>query len=278
MMQSIKTKGRDRYIQGMKHLVRIYAYPTGAKYDLAADRELEAKRILCLDKCNSAMQSQVIVFDIEQIKVFWGLIKNERFLPSSDYKLPFADTWIQFSENFALYDYGNETMPDLGNVALLLTQQESGSNRIIVVHEENDDEEIAWNSNDPNILFSFPFENLLESEKYRMLAAACIDYINCENVYLHREGVVDESVNAKRERKGKSRMEPYYVCRIRGVQYDSNGNEHPTGVKQSIRYDVRGHFRRLENGKTTWVRPHQRGLQNELYVPKTYLVDKKFQA
>ena len=65
------------------------------------------------------------------------------------------------------------------------------------------------------------------------------------------------------------------MCRIRGVQYDSEGYEKGAGVKHGIRYDVRGHFRRLETGKTIWVRPHQRGLQNELYVPKTYVVAKE---
>ena len=74
------------------------------------------------------------------------------------------------------------------------------------------------------------------------------------------------------------RLEPYYVCRIRGVQYDSAGNPAGEGSKHGIRYDVRGHFRRMTNGKTTWVRAHQRGLANELYIPKTYVVDKKATA
>lgn len=112
----------------------------------------------------------------------------------------------------------------------------------------------------------------VERIHYRNLAVACIGYINCENVYLERESV-PERINEKRERKGKSRLEPYYICRIRGVQYDST-DPTGTGAKHGIRYDVRGHFRRLQTGKTTWIRPHQRGLQNELYVPKTYLVDK----
>jgi len=104
------------------------------------------------------------------------------------------------------------------------------------------------------------------------LATACIGYINCENIYLEQKGGAPEKVNRKREAKGKSRLEPYYVCRIRGVNYDSVATG--TGSAHHIRYDVRGHFRRLTTGKTTWVRPHQRGLQNELYIPKTYKVEK----
>lgn len=113
--------------------------------------------------------------------------------------------------------------------------------------------------------------------KFKALAIACIGYINCENIYLHREGEVSEAINAKRERKGKSRLEPYYICRIRGVNYD-NPQATGQGTAHGIRYDVRGHFRRLATGKTTWVRPHQRGLANELYVPKIYLVDKRIQS
>lgn len=116
----------------------------------------------------------------------------------------------------------------------------------------------------------------VELTHYRNLAIACIGYINCENIYLHREDVPDK-VNRKREAKGKSKLEPYYVCRIRGVNYDSAGAT-GEGSKHGIRYDVRGHFRRLTSGKTTWVRPHQRGLSNELYVPKTYVVDKRPEA
>ena len=119
--------------------------------------------------------------------------------------------------------------------------------------------------------------NMAHLDEYRNLAIACIGYINCENIYLQRMGGIPDKVSAKRERKGKSNLEPYYVCRIRGVQYDKVD---PTqnGAKHSIRYDVRGHFRRLTTGKTTWVRPHQRGIENELYIPKTYLVDRKVTA
>lgn len=108
----------------------------------------------------------------------------------------------------------------------------------------------------------------------RKLANACIGYINCENIYLQKEGEVPAKVNRKREQQGKKILEPYYVCRIRGVQYDSNGEPTGEGTHHGFRYDVRGHFCKLTSGKTTWVRPHQRGLQNELYIPKTYVVEK----
>lgn len=114
-----------------------------------------------------------------------------------------------------------------------------------------------------------------ELDLVRKLANACIGYINCDNIYLAQDGIVPDKVNRKRAKQGKTILEPYYVCRIRGVQYDSNGEPTGEGTHHGFRYDVRGHFRKLTSGKTTWVRPHQRGLQNELYIPKTYVVAKE---
>ena len=113
-----------------------------------------------------------------------------------------------------------------------------------------------------------------DAARIRSLAIACVGYINCENIYLHKEDGAPDSVNRKRERQGKKILEPYYVCRIKGVQYDSNGEPTGEGTHHGFRYDVRGHFRKMATGKTTWVRSHQRGLHNELYVPKTYVVAK----
>jgi hypothetical protein len=54
-----------------------------------------------------------------------------------------------------------------------------------------------------------------------------------------------------------------------------------SGTKHSYRYDVIGHLRfnrhlTKEGYKDTieWVADHQRGLENELYIPKTYKVEK----
>ena len=146
-------------------------------------------------------------------------------------------------------------------------------NNVVVVYDSGDWDRFGWMSEDHSEFVMSPEE---EANDFflllKRLAVACIGYINCENVYLHEEGKVPDKVNRKREAKGKSRLEPYYTCRIRGVNYDSVATG--TCVAHSIRYDVRGHFRKLTTGKTTWVRPHQRGVHNELYVPKTYKVEK----
>ena len=58
------------------------------------------------------------------------------------------------------------------------------------------------------------------------------------------------------------------------------GTEGDVGRQHSYRYDVMGHIRfgRHKLGDGTYrhtfefVRPHQRGLKNSIYIPKTYNV------
>ena len=58
--------------------------------------------------------------------------------------------------------------------------------------------------------------------------------------------------------KGKSPLPDYYICRLaKGRRYATEGE--PTGKYVSFRFDVVGHFRRQPDGRTIWVRPHQRG-------------------
>jgi hypothetical protein len=41
----------------------------------------------------------------------------------------------------------------------------------------------------------------------------------------------------------------------------------------SYKFDVRGHFRRLSDGRLIWVRPHQRCLAHERYIPSVRRVE-----
>lgn len=169
----------------------------------------------------------------------------------------------------------------LGVSQIIMNAEEGGVlNAMIAVWEDFNSSRFSWFSDASYELAVPPPNN--DTEKtvqdawtgLKRLAISCIGYINCENVYLELQGVVPAAVNNKRAGKGKHRLEPYYVCKITGVQYGANGTERDAGSKHSIRYDVRGHFRRLDGGKTIWVRPHQRGIENELYVPKMYAVAK----
>lgn len=267
--------------------------------------------------CESAKASQTILFSADQCEVFCKLLEKgnipplEYRLPFRDVILEFTRPVTMFAFN----DDGSSGFGLRTVLGLLLSQHEVNEkqhgevikkirsademfgfsspqfiptdwsksdtiqiNHVGLIDKDFDVEGMAWSSQSEytDLVWDLPGEVINWRMKFRSLAIACIGYINCENIYLHREGAVPESVNAKRERKGKSRLEPYYICRIRGVNYD-NPQATGQGAAHSIRYDVRGHFRRLTNGKTTWVRPHQRGLANELYVPKTYLVDKRVQ-
>lgn len=255
--------------------------------------------------------AQTVIFSSEQAGVFSSIA--ESYTEGLDYKLPFQDVFIQFdkpvrskmpmtinggSSSFVagilLRQIEQDTekykqyvarsfeeakamgFPDfrIQNIAPT-TAKTFIQNVAIAVYESFHVMRFSWQLEaTDDVVFSYIRDSaaLDNAHWLKNMAIACVGYINCENVYLEKQGEVDEAVNRKREVKGKSRLEPYYVCRIRGVQYDSHATGE--GSKHGIRYDVRGHFRRLETGKTIWVRPHQRGLQNELYVPKVYKVEK----
>jgi hypothetical protein len=259
-----------------------------------------------------AAKAKTILFHSEQAQVFTNV--NQSYFDALDFRLPFDHVFLQFDRPVLIdYELRFDQDFDRGKlIAIAMRQIETTKNqhreaiektkeldREMGIEENNFFEIVAEHDDTPVVLNQVCFlyqdwgteflnwqagttnESLVDEDvvrnnamqMWRNVAVACIGYINCENIHLERIEQAAEAINAKRERKGKSRLEPYYICRIRGVQYDST-DPTGTGAKHGIRYDVRGHFRRLQTGKTTWVRPHQRGLQNELYVPKTYLVDK----
>ena len=99
----------------------------------------------------------------------------------------------------------------------------------------------------------------------------CLAYINSPGIELEKVST-PEKVNRKRAREGKRVLEDYYICALaKGRRHASEGE--PTGRHVSFRFDVAGHFRRAPDGRTIWIRAHQRGLANERYRPKVYRVD-----
>jgi len=125
---------------------------------------------------------------------------------------------------------------------------------------------VTWKVHSREIIFDPSADAALKN-----LSIAVIGYINCENVTLALQNT-DAKVNRKRISKGKKPLDAFYVTRIRGVQYEAKESQQ-TGRHVGFRFDVRGHFRRLEDGRTTWVKAHQRGVQHELYKPKVYEVE-----
>ncbi len=304
------------YAEAIKNKKNVLATVEGKKIVIPyTDENLlywASKESISLAKIT--VDAKTIVFRSEQGRIFTKA--NKSYFDSLDYKLPFRHVFLQFDFPLVVdYEKRSDNDYDRGTlVAMALHQEEMTreewlaqikkgkekerldgidnvryledfegdtviSNQICFLYGDWGTEYINWiGGNTQEWLNEIDDERKSAMQTWKNVAIACIGYVNCENIYLHRDDEVSESVNAKRERKGKNRLEPYYVCRIRGVQYDSAGNPTGEGAKHSIRYDVRGHFRRLTNAKTTWVRPHQRGLENELYIPKTYLVDKKVSA
>lgn len=105
------------------------------------------------------------------------------------------------------------------------------------------------------------------------LAMACVFYLNCKNITLDKV-VADKKANAKRAKKGKAIFQDYYITRVTKtkaqIQADDEEKRSGTGRHVSFRFDVRGHFRRLESGSVIWVSDHQRGIDKEEYRPKVY--------
>lgn len=245
--------------------------------------------------------SKVILFSAEQARVFDEASKD--YSDALEYKLPFPRTLLYFDESIVVANekvYGfllDQFVVNDDNKAALLQEHErlqklgidiknakspflsspDGTvvNAIVVILENYKAELYEWQqgSFDEFLFMGNTIDNL--ATQARKLAICCIGFINLkETVYLQETGGVPESVNAKRAQKGKTLVEPYYLCRIHGVNY-GNTNSVGGGTHHGFRYDVRGHFRYYKaTGLVKWIRPHQRGLQNELYIPKTYKVDK----
>lgn len=259
----------------------------GMSEEVAREHTLNHRAVI------TAMENaKTVLFSCEQAKIFWG--KENKAFSHRDFMLPYEDLIIQFDCDL---DIPDAMVHGEGCRGILLHSEKYTKlsfrphmgNMIKVFPQFWDlmatDEDFIWSVAATYIgkeylrtLFWFESQGrhavaTVGADSHMHLVRSIIGYINCENVYLHKEGEVDEAINRKRERKGKRRLEPYYVCRIRGVNYESQATG--DGTKHGHRYDVRGHFRRLDDGRVTWVRPHQRGLANELYIPKVYKVDKE---
>jgi hypothetical protein len=111
-----------------------------------------------------------------------------------------------------------------------------------------------------------------DKQRIANLGLLCLAYIHSPGIEVeHVEP--DPAVNRKRVSKGKAELPDYYVCRVSKRRYVPGEAGAPSGRHVSFRFDVRGHFRRLPDGRTIWIRSHQRGVEHEFYRPKSYRVD-----
>ena len=159
-------------------------------------------------------------------------------------------------------------------VALLLTQGEIDGvlhNQAVAFFATTAVNRVHWQGSDlawlPNSDRSF-----VENKRVlRNLAVACVAYMSCINLTLAR---VDprEKVQKRRVKEGRPPLLSYYLVEV-AAAYRHAGEGSGQGEQHGWRYDVMGHFRRLPSGRLIWVRPHQRGLAHDLYVPSVRVVE-----
>ena len=216
----------------------------------------------------------------------------KRFEEHLDFHLPFECCVFQFDQPIPEEKMLHREREEADEVMALVVVQYEGVNSATAWFKSTAVNRVAWD-NAPTSDFRFsptafeimedesdillgvsltPAEvKMRNKETLRLLACAIVAYINCENVTVDIGEEVPEKVNRKREKEGKHRIDPYYVVKIQHEKVEGGGGT-GTGTKHSFRYDVRGHFRRMADGKLTWVRAHQRGLSHEFYVPNVYKV------
>lgn len=268
----------------------------GVDYDTAIEN-LVLERVEFTNAHEIVKQAQTVIFDVYQAQVLWEA--GNDYLEQLDFRLPYENLFIQFSRPFTVKNLDEQEEQVVGfllnqsvmtqeaiafsqefaknAIGMVVPAMREGDihNTVIVVFGDYNLRKLTWITSTHEELFQKTETERLYNywNSLRNLVVACVGYINCENIVLEKNSV-DEKVNRKRTKSGKKVLESYYTCRIRKSKYSTNDYAKQTGYHHSFRYDVRGHFRRLVNGKTTWVRSHQRGLQHELYVPKTYTLTK----
>lgn len=122
------------------------------------------------------------------------------------------------------------------------------------------------------------------------LLSWCLAYIMAKSIVIVEERLPRHE-RRRLQHEGKH-PEPWHVVKVDPKIYVGGRPGEPTGMTHSYRYDVIGHLRFARhhtmhrpgfgvcpgNGclqeNIEWVSPHQRGLVNSVYIPKTYKVDK----
>jgi hypothetical protein len=235
-----------------------------------------------------AHKAQTFLFDSEQVLAFLAAV--DRRLPPGDYPAPFPDMVIQFSEGIdeSLFTTGlrlsarKEAEDKL--LGLVIATPEEGMPpvaNVVAWYSSTSINRIAIPTDGDGTVAYHPFigtadkglEETLRADKQRIanLALLCLAYINSPGIEVDHV-TADAAVNRKRALKRKRPLPDYYICRLKRRAGESH-DAAPTGRHVSFRFDVMGHLRRLENGRTIWIPPHQRGLDHELYKPKVYKVE-----
>ena len=104
-----------------------------------------------------------------------------------------------------------------------------------------------------------------------------LTYLTAKGIVIVEAAPLSRQV-ARALARAKHRPQPWHIVTVQPMHI-VDGAPEGRGGGHGYRYDVRGHLRfgRHRRGDGTysqtveWIRPHQRGLQHTVYVPKTYL-------
>jgi hypothetical protein len=248
---------------------------------------------------SQARGAQTFLFDSEQILAFLAAV--DRRLPPGDYPAPFAEMIIQFTGGIdetlfttgarayapaeaqdevlglviampidPLASSGGQHIIDAPSINITAWYKSTAVNRVRMAVAG--DGEIIYRPLDMDA--NHPNTAALQQDKQRIanLALLCLAYIHSPGIEVeHVEA--DAAINRRRLAKGKRALLDYYICHVRRAARPGQADGEGTGRHVSFRFDVSGHFRRLADGRTIWIRAHQRGLEHGLYKPKVYKVD-----
>ena len=199
-------------------------------------------------------------------------------------KAPIAgsDKALQFSNVvFWFKNYDDNTLTDRGFLMHLATGMVA-TRRLSVLNPVSDPSQMPENM-PPNQWFFAGADLGMEARYKGWYERSIMDYsalLSWMFVYMMAKGikVVPEPVSRQQRRlyARKKVPAPWHIVRVeprlqQGIQREEPAYHH------SFRYDVMGHLRfgrhKLGDGDyretIEWVRDHQRGLANDLYVPKT---------
>jgi hypothetical protein len=235
-----------------------------------------------------AAEAHTVLFRTDQVLALRPAL--ERFAESVEYRQPFENVILQFDRPipetaFFEIEHAYQHDPAVlaesarvwgdagltlhgwtptdgdGVVALLLAQSEIDGvlhNQAIAFFASTAVNRVHWHGGDLTWLPHTDRTYAENKRTLRNLAVACIAYLTCINLTLEKHDP-PEKVQKRRAKDGKPPLLPYYTVEV-APAYREKGEAGDGGIKHGYRYDVAGHFRRLPNGKLTWVRAHQRGL------------------
>lgn len=233
-----------------------------------------------------AAQAQTFVFDSRQIMEFLRAV--DRRLAPGDYPAPFDCIIIQFTQPIPEGEFLSglrtsgrpvESGDSVAGLVMAFPAETASVANVIAWYSSTSINRAAMPlAGDGSVSQEFtighggPVEYVRDKQRIANLGLLCLAYINSPGIEVARVQT-PAAINKRRAKDGKKPLEDYYLCRVSHERAVGTGSGDSTGRHVSFRFDVRGHFRRLPDGRTVWVRPHQRGVEHELYKPKAYRVE-----